>query len=64
MLVAMTIDEARVVLGQSSFKVSDLDLQRDIDVAQFFADVFFDFNLKRKVFPLGVPMELEIRVKM
>lgn len=36
----ISIDEARGVLGDKANGVSDQDLERDIDTAEFFANIF------------------------
>jgi hypothetical protein len=44
----MTIEEARVILGEIAVSKSDHDIQRDIDTAQFFSDIFFEV-LRKKI---------------
>lgn len=44
----LTIKQARRVLGKDAQGVSDAELERDIEAAAMFKDLFFDYHTKNR----------------
>lgn len=45
-MAALTINQARRILGKDAHGVSDAELEHDIQVATLFHDLFFGFFLR------------------
>lgn len=44
----MTVEEAREILGNECIGISDEQVQEEIEVAEFFKDIFFDALINGK----------------
>lgn len=46
-MYSLTVAQARKILGKDAEGVSDTDLEKDIEVARLFKDIFFSKEIKR-----------------
>lgn len=45
-MYSLTVAQARKILGKDAEGVSDTDLEKDIEVARLFKDIFFSKEIK------------------
>lgn len=46
-MFTLTVSQARKILGKDAEGISDTDLEKDIETATFFKDIFFSKETKR-----------------
>ena len=53
----MTIKQARRILGKDAAETSDIELERDIEVAALFFDLFMSFRTKNRKSLAKIPQK-------